>query len=67
MRLKILTMSRSSQDENSKHSILVNELNRRFEVMDNLISDKEKVEKIDHFVEQLYKSGHNEKKMKESS
>ena len=33
MHSQILTMSRSSQAENSKFSILVNELSRRFEIM----------------------------------
>ena len=45
MRSQILTMDRSSMPENAKFSILVNELNRRFEVIDKNI---DQTEKIDH-------------------
>ena len=58
MRSQILTMKRSSQSENSKYSILVNELNRRFEVMDKDISINEKVSVIDHYCQQLINSGY---------
>ena len=50
-------MKRSSQSENSKYSILVNELTRRFEVMDKGIDIEEKIEVIDHFSQQLMNSG----------
>ena len=59
MRSQILTMSESSQPENAKYSILVNELNRRFEVMDKDISKEEKIEIIDHFTSQLRNSGYS--------
>ena len=41
IRSQILTMDRSSMPENAKFSILVNELNRRFEVMDSKIDQNE--------------------------
>ena len=59
MRSQILTMSKSSQAENSKYSILVNELSRRFEMMDSNISAQEKIETVDHFTQQLVNSGYN--------
>ena len=43
MRSQVLTMQRSSQAETSKFSILVNELVRRFEVMDERIEISEEV------------------------
>ena len=58
MRSQILTMKKSSQSENFKVSILTNELNRRFQMMDDLISIEEKVEKIDQFSQQLINSGY---------
>ena len=57
MRSQLLTHKRSSQSEQSKYDILVNELNRRFEVQDEKIELKEKIEIIDHFVQQLFNSG----------
>ena len=59
MRNQILTMKRSSQSENSKVSILTNELNRRFQMMDSRITIEEKKEKIEHFTQQLINSGYN--------
>ena len=59
MRSQMLTMSESSQPENAKFSILVNELNRRSEVMDKQICQSEKIEIIDHFTTQLRNSGYN--------
>ena len=56
MRSQIMTMARSSQSENSKISISVNELNRRLDMMDSEVSDKEKVDEIDHYVQQLINS-----------
>ena len=53
MRSQVLTMKRSSQSEQSKYSILVNELGRRFEVLDSRISLKEKIE-ILFFVKQIF-------------
>ena len=58
MRSQILTMKNSSQSEQSKYSILVNELTRRFEVMDNKILIDEKIEIIDHYTQQLVNSGY---------
>ena len=43
MRSQVLTQQRSSQGEKSKISILVNELVRRFEVIDDKIELKEQV------------------------
>ena len=47
-----------SQSEQQKYSILVNELTRRFEVLDQDISIEEKVRMIDHFTRQLTNSGY---------
>ena len=41
MRSQVLTMKKSSMPENSKYSILINELNRRFEVMSQDITVEE--------------------------
>ena len=57
MRSQILTMKKSSQSEHSKCSILVNELIRRFEVLDCNIGIDEKVQIIDHYTQQLINSG----------
>ena len=51
MRSQLLTHKKSSQSEQSKYDILVNELNRRFEVQDEKIGLDEKIEIIDHFVQ----------------
>ena len=59
MRAQVLTMKRSSQSEQSKYSILVNELTRRFEVMDKDISVAEKTEIVDHYTQQLRNSGYS--------
>ena len=58
MRNQVLTMKRSSMSENSKTSILTNELNRRFLMMDREISIEEKIEKVDKFTQQLINSGY---------
>ena len=58
MRSQILTMQRSAQSEKSKMSILVNELNRRFEVVDDLVDGDEKKEIVEHFTKQLVNSGY---------
>ena len=58
-------MKRSAQSEQSKMSILVNELNRRFEVIDDNVDIDEKVKIVDHFTSQLAKSGYNNKQAKE--
>ena len=58
MRSQILTMKNSSQSEQSKYSILVNELTRRFEVLDSRIEISEKIEIIDHYTQQLVNSGY---------
>ena len=59
MRSQILTHKKSSQSEQSKYSILVNELNRRFEVLDKEIENDEKVAIIDHYTQQLLNSGYS--------
>ena len=59
MRNQVLTQKRSSQSENSKFAILTNELTRRFQMMDKDISSQEKIEKIDHYTQQLINSGYS--------
>ena len=59
MRSQILTMKNSSQSEQSKYSILVNELTRRFEVMDSKIDEEEKITIVDHYTQQLVNSGYS--------
>ena len=58
MRSQVLTMQRRCQAETSKFSILVNELVRRFEVMDDEIEVTEEEEIVDHFTTQLRNSGY---------
>ena len=65
MRSQILTMSRSSQSESSKYSILVNELSRRFIMMDRNIQIEEKIRIVDHFTQQLYNSGYKVPQIRE--
>ena len=65
MRSQIMTMKRSSQSEQSKFSILVNKLSRRFEVLDSQIEMSEKVEIIDHFTQQLKNSGYSNDQIRE--
>ena len=59
MRSQILTQKMSSQSEQSKFNILVNELHRRFEVLDSKVEITEKIEIIDHFVLQLVNSDYS--------
>ena len=59
MRSQILTQKKSSQSEQSKYSILVNELNRRFEVLDDRIPIDEKITIVDHYTQQLVNSGYS--------
>ena len=65
MHSQILTHKRSSQSEKSKYSILVNELTRRFEVLDESIDLSEKVKIIDHFTKQLVNSGYDHRQSKD--
>ena len=65
MRTQVLTMQQSSQGENSKISILVNELMRRFEVMDEKLERSEEIGVIDHFTCQLKNSGYIYKQARE--
>ena len=65
MRSQVLTQQRSSQGEKSKMSILVNELVRGFEVIDDRIELKEQVEIIAHFTTQLKNSGYDYKQSRE--
>ena len=65
MRSQILTMKRSSMSEQSKFSILVNELSRRFEVLDSQIEVSEKCQIIDHYTQQLKNSGYSNDQIKE--
>ena len=51
--------------ENCKYSILVNELNRRFEVMSDDITIEEKTEVIDKFTQQLVNSGYRWNQIRE--
>ena len=54
MRSQVLTMKRSSQAQKSKVSILVNELNRHFEVMYDTVTLDEKLQVIDKFCQQQW-------------
>ena len=65
MRSQVLTMKRSSMPEQSKFSILVNEMNRRFEVMSEDIKLEEKIEVIDKFTQQLVNSGYEYRQVRE--
>ena len=65
MRSQILTMKLSSQSEQSKFNILVNELTRRFEVLDMNITIEEKTDIIDHYTQQLVNSGYGYMQIKE--
>ena len=65
MRAQVLTMKRSSQSEQSKYSILVNELTRRFEVLDKNISLKEKCDIVDHYTQQLKNSGYSSEQIRD--
>ena len=65
MRSQILTQKRSSQAENSKFSILTNELARRFEMMDSKIDAEEKTSIVDHFTQQLWNSGYSWQQIRE--
>ena len=58
-------MKRSSMSENSKNAILTNELNRRFLMMDESIGVDEKIEKINHFTQQLINSGYKWSQIRE--
>ena len=58
MRSQVLTQKDSSQIENSKYSILVNEMQRRFDVMNSRIDIQEQVDTIYHFTQQLCYSGY---------
>ena len=58
-------MKRSSQSKQSKFSILVNELTRRFEVIGAKIDTSEKVKIIDHFTQQLLNSGYSREQSRE--
>ena len=65
MRSQILTQKRSSQAENSKFSILTNELARRFEMLDSKIDTEEKTSIVDHFTQQLWNSGYSRQQIRE--
>ena len=65
MRSHIMTMKRSSQSEQSKFTILVNELAQRIEVQDADIEKGEKVRFIDHFTRQLLNSGYSKEQTRE--
>ena len=65
MRCQTLTMEKSSQSEQSKYSILVNELSRRFEVMSDDVTLDERISKINHFAQQLKNSGYEYKQSRE--
>ena len=65
MRSQILTHKKSSQSEQSKYNILVNELCRRFEVLDKDIPVEEKVMIVDHYTQQLVNSGYSKEQIRE--
>ena len=53
---QVLTEKTSSMSEQGKMAILTNEMNRRFLMMDEQVEIEEKIEKVDHFTQQLCKS-----------
>ena len=59
MKNQVMTQKRSSQSENSKFAILTNELRRRFQMMDEEIGREEKIQKLNHFTQQLKNSGYS--------
>ena len=65
MRSQIMTMKRSSQSEQSKVSILVNELTRRFDVLDEKIEINEKIGIINHYTQQLLNSGYSTEQIRD--
>ena len=65
MRCQTLTGEKSSQSDQSKYSILVNELARRFEVMSESVTIEERISTIDHFTQQLKNSGYEFKQSRE--
>ena len=65
MRSQVLTMQRSSMAEKSKYSILVNEIVRRFEVMEDNLPIKEQISIIDHYTKQLRNSEYEYKQSKD--
>ena len=65
MRSQVLTMQRSSMAEQSKFSILVNELVRRFEVMSASLEESEQISIVNHYTKQLRNSGYNNKQAKD--
>ena len=58
-------MERSSQSERSKYSILVNELNRRFEMLEDNKDSSEKIKIVDHYSQQLINSGYSKEKVRD--
>ena len=58
VRSQVLLMERSAMGTNSKFSIMSNELRRRFEVLNENVSRREKVQIIDKYTKQLVNSGY---------
>ena len=62
---QFLTHKCSSQSEHSKYSILVNELQRRFDVKDGDIDLEEQVQIVDHYCQQLLHSGYQQDQIRD--
>ena len=65
MRNQVLTQKRSSMSEHSKIAILTNELNRRFEMIDEQMEKEERVGIINHYTQQLVNSGYSWQQIRE--
>ena len=58
-------MERSAMSNNSKYSIMTNELRRRFEVMHDKVGIKEKTAVVDKYTQQLMNSGYSRNQIRE--
>ena len=65
VRSQILLMERSAMSNNSKYSIMTNELRRRFEVMHDRVDFKEKITIVNKYTQQLLNSGYSRAQIRE--
>ena len=65
VRSQILVMERSAMGNQSKYAIMTNELHRRFEVVHERIDQKEKLEIVNKYTQQLVNSGYDRGQIKE--
>ena len=65
VRSQILVMERSAMGNQSKYAIMTNELRRRFEVVHERIDQKEKLEIVNKYTQQLVNSGYDRGQIKE--